>query len=296
MNEFGRRSTAEQVTAGLDLRGRTALVTGCNSGIGFETMRVLALRGAHVIGAARTLDKARAACGAVTGSTTPVVCELSDFDSVRACVAAVQAGGEPLDMLICNAGIMALPRLQQRYGLELQFVTNHLGHFLLATRLRDQLAAARAGRVVLVSSLAHQFARSAGIEFDDLSGQQRYRPWRAYGQSKLANILFAKTLNRRLQATNARANALHPGAISTGLGRHQGRVFSTLFNRVAPRLLKSVEQGAATTCYVATRPELDAVGGAYFADCAEATCSPQARDAELGRRLWEFSEAFVEAH
>lgn len=293
MGRFDHRSTAMDVTEGLDLSGRTALVTGCNSGIGRETMRVLALRGAHVIGAARTLDKARSACASVAGDTTPVACELADFASVRACAEAVRSLDRPLDMLICNAGIMAPPRLEQRHGLELQFVTNHLGHFLLVTSLLDRVKAAPAGRVVMVSSAAHQFAPAAGIDFENLSGDRGYRPWRAYGQSKLANLLFARALDARLRNSRARANALHPGAIATDLGRSVGPLFQLLMSRIAKPFLKSIPQGAATTCYVATRPELDAMGGLYFADCDEALCSPQGRDDALASRLWEVSAALV---
>lgn len=295
MAQFTARNTAEGVTEGLDLHGRTVLLTGCTSGIGRETLRVLALRGAHVIAAGRTEEKARAACADVApkGSTTAVACELSDFDSVRACADRVQALGRPLDVILCNAGIMALPRLEQRYGTELQFVTNHLGHFLLVTRLLDALLAAPAGRVVMVSSAAHSIARPAGIEFDDLSGERRYQPWRAYGQSKLANLLFARELNRRLRGTPARANALHPGAISTDLARYMNPLFAWVFSTLARPFLKNVAQGAATSCWVATSAELDGVGGLYFADCAEASSSPQGRDPQIARRLWAVSEDLV---
>jgi WW domain-containing oxidoreductase len=296
MAEFDARSTAEEVTAGLDLTGRTVLLTGCNGGIGHETLRVLVRRGAHVIATGRTEEKARAACAAVGGETTPLACELADFDSVRACADAVLATGRPLDAVICNAGIMALPRRQQRYGLELQFVTNHLGHFLLVNRCLDAVLAAPAGRVVMVSSAAHAMARPAGIEFDDLSGERRYSPWRAYGQSKLANLLFARELDRRLQGTSATANALHPGAISTDLGRNLNPVFRFVFSTVARPFLKSVAQGAATQCWVATAPELEAVGGSYFADCTEAPTTPQGRDPALARRLWSVSEDLVTRH
>ena len=151
---FGYGSSAEDVTAGLDLRGQTILLTGCNSGIGKETLRVLALRGAHVIAAARNEEKARAACADVGGETTPVACELSEPSSVRACAARVKALGRPLNAIICNAGIMALPKLTLERGYELQFFTNHMGHFILVTSLLDQLA--DDGRVVMLSSDARR--------------------------------------------------------------------------------------------------------------------------------------------
>jgi WW domain-containing oxidoreductase len=181
---FGYGSTAEGVTAGLSLDGRTYLLTGCNSGLGFETLRVLTLRGAHVVAAARTLEKAWAACASVKGPTTPVACELAEPASVRGAVATVKALNIPIDGIICNAGIMALPKLNQAYGYELQFFTNHVGHFMLVTGLIETLAAD--ARVTILSSSAHKFAPKGGIEFDNLSGEKGYSAWRAYGQSKMA--------------------------------------------------------------------------------------------------------------
>ena len=207
---FGKRSTAEEVTAGMDLSGKTALVTGCNSGLGYETLRVLALRGAHVIGAARTLEKAEKACASVDGKSTPLAVELTDLPGIVAAAAKVADMGEPLDMLILNAGIMQLPELQLVNGVERQFAVNHVGHFLLTHRLLDQVVAAEAGRVVVVSSGAHRWARQ-GIRFDNLDGSQDYDPREAYGVSKTANGLFSRELARRLADTNATSNSLHPG-------------------------------------------------------------------------------------
>ena len=290
-NGFGYGSTAEQVTQGLSLQGKTMLVTGCNSGLGQEALRVLALRGARVVGTARTLDKARAACGAVKGETVPLACELSDPASVRACVEAVKRTGFELDAVVCNAGIMALPRLQQAYGLELQFFTNHLGHFMLVTGLLDRLAAG--GRVVMLSSGAHTMAPREGIQFDNLSGEKGYQGWRAYGQSKMANLLFAKELARRFAGTRRTANAVHPGVIRTNLGRHMNPIAQLVFGTVGPLVLKSVPQGAATEVYVATHPSVAATSGAYFADCNVAKPRPDAEDPALAARLWEVSERIV---
>ena len=196
---FGYGSTAEEVTAGLSLAGKTILLTGCNSGLGLETLRVLSLRGARVVGTARTVDKARAACADAGGAAVPLACELSEPASVRACVAAVIQQGIKLDAIICNAGIMALPRLEKGHGFEMQFFTNHIGHFILVTGLLQQLT--ENGRVVMLSSAAHAMAPRAGIEFDNLSGEKSYSAWGAYGQSKLANILFACELARRFAGT-----------------------------------------------------------------------------------------------
>src|SRR5271156_4638113 len=192
---FGYSSTAEDVTAGLSLAGKTILVTGCNSGLGLETMRVLALRGAHVIGTSRTQAKADAAGRSVGGKTTGLACELADPRSVRACIAAIQQQDHRLDAIIANAGIMALPKLETAFGYELQFFTNHIGHFMLVTGLLDALKPD--GRVVMLSSAAHRMAPAGGIDFDNLDGRKGYKPWRFYGQSKMANLLFAKELARR---------------------------------------------------------------------------------------------------
>ncbi|MBL8198798.1 MAG: SDR family NAD(P)-dependent oxidoreductase, partial [Chromatiales bacterium] len=180
---FGAKSTAEEVTAGIDLSGKTALITGANSGLGYEAMRVLAMRGAHVLCAARTLEKAKEACAGIKGRTTPVVIELTDFPSIVAGTDAVKAMGMPIDMLILNAGIMALPELEQVNGLEKQFVTNHLGHFIVGNRLLPQVQAAAQGRVVVLTSSGYQWAPEAGIEFDNLSGERDYKPNKMYGQS-----------------------------------------------------------------------------------------------------------------
>jgi NAD(P)-dependent dehydrogenase (short-subunit alcohol dehydrogenase family) len=284
---FGYGSTAEDVTRDLDLSGSTILVTGINSGIGFETMRVLALHGARVVAAARTEEKAHEASGKVVGLTLPVACELTDPASIMACVDLLEAEGVVLDAVVCNAGIMAIPRLEQAFGYELQFFNNHIGHFILVTRLLDRLS--EDARVVVVSSGAHRAAPKGGIGFDNLSGARGYRPSRAYGQSKLANLLFAKELARRFDGTARTANAVHPGVIHTNLGRSMPRAAQAGLAIVSPLALKSVGQGAATQCFVATRPDL-MTSGAYFADCNIARSSSLSRDPDLARRLWEESE------
>jgi WW domain-containing oxidoreductase len=288
---FGYGSTAEEVTDRLSLDGKTILVTGCTSGLGLETMRVLALRGAKVLGTARTLEKAKAACDASGGRAVPLACELSDPGSVRACVEAVRRAGHRLDALVCNAGIMALPRLEQAHGIELQLFTNHVGHFILVTGLLDRLA--EDGRVVMLSSAAHTRAPSGGIRFDDLAGAKGYSPWGHYGQSKLANLLFAKELARRLAGTRKTANAVHPGVIRTNLGRHMPSIAQLVFGLVGPLFLKTVAQGAATQVYAAVHPAVAATSGADFADCNVARPRADADDPALARRLWEVSAAIV---
>ena len=283
------KPTADQVTEGVDLGGQTALVTGVNSGIGTETMRVLASRGARVIGTARTVEKASDACSTVPGDTMPLACELTDPDSIAACVAAI--GDTHLDIVVANAGIMALPRLEQVRGLEKQFATNHLGHFQLLTSLLDNLTNGDS-RVAIVSSSAHRQAPKAGIEFNNLSGEDGYSGFRAYGQSKLANVLFANELNRRTPE-HVRVNSLHPGVIRTNLGRHMKGPMALALGLVVLPFMLSIEQGAATSCFVVASPEAAAENGRYFAGCRVARASPLADDEVLARKLWEVSEALV---
>lgn len=294
-NGFGWASTAEEVTEGVDLSGTHMLITGCNSGIGKETMRVLAMRGATVFGAARTERKATDACESVDGDTRPVACELSDPASVRQCADEVASHDDPLDAVICNAGIMALPELEQVHGYEKQFFVNHIGHFILVTELLDALA--DDGRVVMLSSDAHQRAPEAGIEFDNLSGERDYGAWKAYGQSKLANLLFARELARRFDddETDRTANAVHPGVINTNLARNLHPLLQGAMSLVEPLLFKSVEQGAATETYVAAHPDADRHNGEYFADCNVEESSEAGRDMDLAERLWEESERIVQS-
>jgi NAD(P)-dependent dehydrogenase (short-subunit alcohol dehydrogenase family) len=284
MTQFGFESTAEEVTAGLDLSGKTYVVTGCNSGIGLETARVLSLRGAHVIGTARTKQKAQEA----VPNGTALECELSEPSSVRACAAALRAFDRPIDGIIANAGIMALPAPEAKYGLDLQFLTNHIGHFILVTESMEKLA--KDGRVVMVSSGAHYMAPETGIEFDNLDASQSFQPFRQYGQSKLANILFAKELARRWSGSTRTANAIHPGVIRTNLGRHAPEAVE---NFLSSSRTKTIPQGAATQTLVATHPELASVSGEYFADCQVAKSSDHAKNADLAKKLWDKSEQIV---
>lgn len=288
---FGYGSTAEQVTEGLDLTGKHYVITGCNSGLGLETMRVLSLRGAHVFGLARTVEKATRAIAEVSANATPVACELSEPASVRACVETIKQAGHPIDAIVCNAGIMALPKPTTAYGYELQFFTNHIGHFILVTGLLDSLQ--DDGRVVAVSSAAHKNAPRGAIEFDNLDASKRYAAWRNYGQSKIANVLFAHHLNKRLEGTNKTAFSLHPGVIKTNLGRHMNPLVNVVFGLMGKLFLKSIPQGAATQCYVATQPGLESVGGAYFADSNVARTRKDAKDDAIAERLWKVSEEIV---
>ena len=290
ISAFDDDSTAEEVTESLDLTGKTALVTGVNSGIGYETMRVLALRGAHVLGTARTAEKGQTACDSVVGHATPLVLELSDFDSVVACANAAQAQADSIDILICNAGVL-LTELRQVEGLEMHFVVNHLGHFLLVNRLLEQVLAAPEGRVVVVASRAHHSAPPDGIQFDNLAGEGDFDRQESYGHSKLANGLFARELARRLEDTSATANSLHPGVVVTNIARNLPGWQEAIYRIAGSLFLKSVEEGAATTCYVATSPELSGINGCYFSDCNPVTPSANMLDDDMAERLWSVSES-----
>ncbi len=289
-NGFGSTSTAEQVTEGLDLTGKRILITGVNSGLGAESARVLSMRGAHILGAARSQEKAEAACASLP-SATPVVCELTDLRSVARCAEEVGKSGKPLDVVLCNAGVMAPPKLETIEGVERQLFTNHIGHFTLVTRLLPHLS--EAARVVVVSSYGHTLAPPlAGINFDNLDGRQGYIPFREYGQSKLANILFAFALARRFEGSARCANAIHPGVVDTNLGREMGAL-DKVWKATKPLYTKSPGAGAATQCYVVAHPDLEGESGAYFADCNRKRCSAKARDEALGERLWTTSEQIV---
>ncbi|RKN50893.1 SDR family NAD(P)-dependent oxidoreductase [Micromonospora endolithica] len=299
---FDARSTALEVVQGIDLTGRRAVVTGGGSGIGVETARALAAAGADVTLAVRKPDQGRQAAediAASTGNDRILVAplDLADQASVAAFVGTWDG---PLHILVDNAGMMASPEMRTPQGWEMQFATNHLGHFALATGLHRALAAAGGARVVSVSSAAHL---RSDVVFDDIHFQRRpYEPWAAYGQSKTANVLFAVAATRRWADDGILTNALMPGAIRTNLQRY---VSEEELNRLRASSgggaanWKNVEQGAATSVLVATSPLLDGIGGRYFEDCQEAGpnqpgtrtgYAPYARDPEAAERLWRVSE------
>ena len=291
-NGFGYSTTAEEVTAGISLEGKTILVTGCNSGLGQEAIRVLAMRGARIVGTARTKEKAESALKQVSGkSHLGLECELANPSSVRSCIAEIKKQKIKLDVIICNAGIMALPKLEKAYGYELQFFTNHIGHFILVNGLLDELT--EEGRVVMLSSAAHMNAPKEGIDFDNLAGEKYYSAWSFYGQSKIANLLFAKELARRFSGTKKTAYAVHPGVIKTNLARSMNLILRVVFGLGEHLFLKTVPQGAATECYVATNPNVISESGNYFADCNTKTPRKDAENSELAKKLWEVSEKIV---
>jgi NAD(P)-dependent dehydrogenase (short-subunit alcohol dehydrogenase family) len=286
---YNSRSTAEQVTDGIDLAGKTIAITGANSGLGYETMRVLALRGAHVIGIARSQEKAEEACRSVKGQTTPMFLDLADWESVVRCAEGIRALNIPLDGLITNAGIMALPELELVNGVEAQFAVNHLGHFILINQLRDTVLAAPQGRFTVLSSAAHSSADN-GIDFDNLDGSKSYDPWEAYGVSKLANALCARELAAQISHTDATANSLHPGVIETNLMQHLPAWQQWGAKYVGWLFFKTIPQGAATSCYVATNPALVDVRGFYFVNCnVDKGDTPYMQDDAMATQLWQVS-------
>lgn len=302
---FGFESTAADVIAGVDLTGKNAIVTGASSGIGIDTARALAAAGASVTLAVRNTsagDRVAAEIQDTTGNDAVTVgaVDLSDLASVAAFVGSWTG---PLDILVNNAGVMAVPELTlSTSGHEMQFATNHLGHFALATGLHDALAAADGARVVSVSSSGH--LRSP-VVFDDIDYAFRdYNPFGAYGQSKTANVLFAVEATRRWADDGITSNSLMPGAIfDTELGRHVDAAHVTAAARQLT--LKTIEQGAATSVLLAASPLLDGIGGRYFEDCAEARTVDRrgepgtggvaryAVDPANAERLWDVSLKMV---
>ncbi len=311
-NDYDDTTTALEVVAGLDLTGRRAIVTGAASGIGVETARALAHAGAQVTLAVRDTGagtRTKADIEQTSGRDDVAVAplDLADLASVDAFVAAWEG---PLDILVNNAGVMDTPQGTTKQGWETQFGTNHLGHFALATGLHAALAAAGNARVVSVASSGHA---SSPIVFDDLFFERRpYDPGSSYGQSKTANVLFAVEATRRWADDGITANALMPGGIWTPLQRHWSEEKRKAGEEQAQQgeaagvfRMKSVEQGAATSVFLAASPQVAGIGGRYFEDCGEAEVveqvqgirgvMPHALDPDDAGRLWDVSEELLAA-
>ena len=308
--KFGANTTSDEALEGLDLRGKLVLITGGSSGLGQESARALAAKGAHVVLTARDAAKGRGVVvGIVAGTGNRNVeleeLELDSLASVRAFAQRFLAKHDRIDVLLNNAGIMACPLGHTKDGFELQFGTNHLGHFLLTCLLAPALKKAAPSRVVSLSSRGHQVAP---VDFNDPNFERReYQKWASYGQSKTANVLFAVGLERRLGPAGVHAYALHPGAIMTELGRHLvPEDIEILRNRFPPGTtlaFKTVEAGAATSVFAATAPELEGRGGIYLEDCHVAGVNDEpnsidgvrsyAIDPKNAERLWELSERLV---
>jgi NAD(P)-dependent dehydrogenase (short-subunit alcohol dehydrogenase family) len=306
---FGPATTTDEALDGLDLRGRTALITGGSSGLGKETARALAARGATVVLTARDVPKGEKVADEIrasTGNAAVAVAELElgSLAAIRSAAERILAAHSRFDLLINNAGVMACPFAKTTDGFELQFGSNHLGHFLFTLLMLPALRRGDAVRIVNLSSRGHHIAP---VDFDDLHFERRpYDKWQSYGQAKTANVLFTVGLERRLARDGIHAFAVHPGAIMTELGRHlQLEDIQYLQTRSRGMQFKSVEQGAATSCFAATAPELAGRGGLYLEDCHvaaidDAPDAPEgvksyALDPAAAERLWDVSEHAVGA-
>jgi NAD(P)-dependent dehydrogenase (short-subunit alcohol dehydrogenase family) len=304
---FGFATTVDEVIDGVDLSGKTAVVTGASSGLGMQTAATLASAGAEVVAAVRDPDGFRASAGwadlgELTTRIEAIPLNLARLDSVRAAGEAIASTFPTVDLLINNAGVMFTPPTTTADGFELQFGVNHLGHYLLTTlllpRLRGAAAASGDARVVTLSSEAH---RRWGIDLGDINFERRgYDTFLAYGQAKSANILMTVELHRRFGADGITALAVHPGTCATNLGRYMDRatakkLFAMSTETFAPKNMKSVAQAAATAVWAATSPSLAGRGGSYLADCQIAEAAPEATDPATAERLWLLSLQWVTA-
>jgi NAD(P)-dependent dehydrogenase (short-subunit alcohol dehydrogenase family) len=313
INSFGPTSTTDDVLRGVNLSGKRVLVTGVSAGLGVETARALAAHGAQVIGAARDLPKAQTATeqvgaqAASGGSLSLVQLDLASLDSVRRCADGLLAASQPLDVIIANAGVMACPKGSTTDGFEMQFGTNHLGHFVLVNRIASLLEAG--SRLVNLSSAGHRFA---DVNLEDPNFEHSpYDEFIAYGRSKTANALFAVEFDRRHKARGVRATAVHPGGIQTELGRYItpetrekliARINASQPQGAAPFSWKSIPQGAATSVWAACVADAGTIGGRYCEDCHVAEVvtvpgmlgvRPYALDPQRAQALWQKSEELV---
>ncbi len=313
-DQFGATTTADEVLDGIDLSGKRVVITGGASGLGKETARAMAAKGAHIVIPARDMAKGEAAAeeirAATDGDNIEVMeCDLGSMASIRAFADAFLATHDRIDLLINNAGVMACPYGETADGLEMQFGTNHIGHFLMTNLLMPAIlkgGASGDSRIVNLSSRGHHLDT---VHFDDLKFEKReYDKWAAYGQAKTANIMFSVGLEKRLAGKGVHALAVHPGGIQTNLGRHLTEEDIAFLrkrmeeNAGESAAFKSVEAGAATTCYAATAPELAGKGGVYLEDCHIADVDDNdptggvrsyAVDPDNAEKLWAVSEEIV---
>ncbi|KFK28922.1 hypothetical protein AALP_AA7G065600 [Arabis alpina] len=307
---FSSRSTAEEVTHGIDGTGLTAIVTGASSGLGFETACVLALRGVHVVMAVLNTGPGSVAkvkediVNKVPGAKVDVMeLDLSSMDSVRKFASEYKSARLPLNLLINNAGIMGCPFMLSKDNIELQFATNYLGHFLLTKLLLDTMKntsreSTREGRIVNVASEAHRFSYSEGVRFDKVNDKSSYHWFQAYGHSKLCLMLHGNELAKQLKedGVNITVNSIHPGAVRTNITSYFNSFLIGALDAMTKYIyiVKSVPQGAATTCYVALHPQVTGVTGEYFSDSNIAKPLPLAKDSELAKKVWDFSNKLTD--
>lgn len=276
-----------------DLSGKVCVVTGANSGIGKVTARALAERGAQVLMVCRSRERGEKARGEImraSGSSDVelIVGDLSVQRQVQKVADDIHARVDRLDILVNNAGAIFYERRESADGLEMTFALNHMGYFLLTLLLLDLIKQSAPARIINVSSDAH---RTATLDFDDLQNKENYSAFRAYGQSKLANILFTRELARRLEGSGVTVNAVHPGFVNTGFGSGSSGVMAFLFNLLSRFIARTPEKGAETSIYVATAAQGGEVSGRYFADSKLKSPSSRAQNDDDARRLWDASEA-----
>lgn len=307
MSGFGWGSTTDEVLAGKDLSGRTVFITGANSGLGQETARAMASKGAHVILAGRDQAKLDETVAAIR-ETVPkaqldtLTIDLTSLENIRAATSRARQRFGKIDLLINNAGVMATPFTHTHDGFEMQMGTNHLGHFAMTAELMPLIERGHLKRIVNLSSRGHHFAP---VNFDDPHFERRaYDPWESYGHSKTANVLFTVGLEQRFAVMGIHAYAVHPGGIQTNLGRHMTpEMIETLMARVTSKdtgfAWKTIPQGAATSCWAATAEELEGKGGVYCEDCHVAAVDDEAAthgvrsyaiNPSFADRLWKLSE------
>jgi NAD(P)-dependent dehydrogenase (short-subunit alcohol dehydrogenase family) len=280
-----------------DMTGKTVVVTGGSSGIGLETAVALAQKGAKVVITARDPDKGRAATETIRqrsgGQCDLVLFDLSLMSSVRSGAAELLRTTDRIDVLVNNAGLVLSSRVETPDGFESTLAINHLGPFLLTNLLLDRLVSSAPARIVNVSSTAHSSAKR-GLDFDDLQSRNGYRAMKVYGETKLANIYFTTELARRMESKGVTANSLHPGLVRTGYGRDGDTSGVLAFGiRLAVPFMITPPQGALTSVYLASSPEVEGVTGKYFVKCKEHSTSRAAGDADAARRLWDESEKLV---
>ncbi|MCX9146002.1 SDR family NAD(P)-dependent oxidoreductase [Erythrobacter sp. WG] len=312
MSDFGWASTTDEVLAGKDLSGRTVFITGANSGLGQETARAFAARGAHVVMAGRDQAKLDAAVAAIRAEVADaqldtLTLDLTSLESIRAATSRARQQFPAIDLLINNAGVMATPFLHTQDGFEMQLGTNHFGHFALTAELMPAIERGSLRRIVNLSSRGHHMAP---FDFDDPNFVHRpYNPWASYGQSKTANVLFTVGLEQRFAVLGIHAYAVHPGGIDTNLDRHMTEEMREgLMQRIAKSdpgfRFKTIPQGAATSCWAATAEELEGRGGVYCEDCHVAEVDDERRDGgvrsyalnpSFAERLWKLSEELTGA-
>jgi len=291
---FGARSTADQVLAGVDLTRKRMVVTGCHRGIGLETMKALVANGAHVIGLARTLEDARAACNAAGTTSTPIACDLADFASIESAADSICDLPGPLDAIITNAE-RADPPVPTRHGTEPQFIVEYIGHFALVNRLADKVRG-NTGRIVMVSSdvtMIHPSTES--VTRDNLDDRHVYEPLVSYGQAKSASAIYAKELSRRLAPRAVSVNSWGSASMrGAKLNRHQGWARRLIYP-VVRLFMKSAAQRAATAALLAASPLVSGISGEYWSNCQITRANPLLADEVLAKRFWETSEQIVTA-